>query len=102
MYKMIYSRVMLENMTTITEPVLKLVRLLSVNEAGHLRELRQRERERGRELGESEEEKKHTVVMQLKNKQTKILQSKFHLILSSPRSQRRVESSPESPHRQAS
>lgn len=46
MYMMLYSRVTLENMTTITEPVLKLVRLLSVNEAGHLRELRQRERER--------------------------------------------------------
>lgn len=67
--KMLYSCVRHENMTAITEAVLKLVGLLSVNEAGHLRELR--ERRSGRERKREREEEK----TQLRSSQNKTKQN---------------------------
>lgn len=104
--KMLYSRVRHENATAITEAVLKLVGLLSVNEAGHLGELGERRsgRERKRERREREEEKTQLRSSKNKTKQNDHFSpgSDFHADLSSPRRQRRVGSSPGSPRRRAS
>lgn len=72
---MLYSGVKHENMTTITEAVLKLVGLLSVNEVGHLRELRERRSGRDRKR----EDEKRQLTSNKKNNTKQSLQLWFRL-----------------------